>query len=79
MKEGGGRGAVLERGVSKLFYQFFFRKTCFHNYWNTFFFFFCLVNMAICKPWGIGTSALQLELELELMQQTLLFPVRLGP
>ena len=40
------RGVLLERGFSKLFYQFFFRKACFHNYWNTSF--FCLVNIQAC-------------------------------
>ena len=35
------RGEILlERGVSKLFHQFSFRKACFHYYWNTI---FCLV------------------------------------
>ena len=30
-------GGLLERRISKLFYQFLFRKSCFHYYWNTFF------------------------------------------
>ena len=39
---------LVESKVSKLFYQLFFRKACFHYYWNTFFFFFCLVNIHAC-------------------------------
>ena len=43
------RGASLRKGwVSKSFYQFFLRKACFHYYWNTFFSFFCLVNIHAC-------------------------------
>ena len=30
------RGLVERRGNSKLFHQFFFRKACFHYYWNFF-------------------------------------------
>ena len=30
-------GELIERRSSKLFYQLFFRKTCFHYYWNTLF------------------------------------------
>ena len=45
---GGGRGGegvmkkllrnkgLVERRASKFLYQFFFRKECFHYYWNTF-------------------------------------------
>ena len=39
---------LVESKVSKLFYQLFFRKACFHYYWNTFFFFFCLINTHVC-------------------------------
>ena len=42
------RGVLLERRVSKLLYQFFFRKAYIHYYWNTFFLFFCLVNVHAC-------------------------------
>ena len=34
-----GPGSLRKSGVSELFYQFFFRKACFHYYWNTFFLF----------------------------------------
>ena len=44
----GGGSLQKERGVSKLFYQFLFRKACFHYYQNTWFFFFCLINIYAC-------------------------------
>ena len=38
-------GGLLEREGSKLFCQFPLRKACFHYYWDTFFFFSCLVHV----------------------------------